>query len=75
MEQPERNPKETDPEETGISEHSDQGGGGDTGLGGQGGEGHDEAADISVEGEHGQTQVDAPDDDANKSADGDDEAE
>lgn len=68
MESPEINPRETDPDESGISEDSEQGGGSKgTGLGGQGGEGHEEASDISVEGEHGQTQVDAPDDDANKS--------
>jgi hypothetical protein len=46
---------------SGVSEDSPSGG-----VGGQGGEGADQAATtpaISVEGEHGQTQVPAPDDD------------
>jgi hypothetical protein len=64
-EDPQRSfPRETDPESTGISEESGQGGG--TGeLGGQGGEG--EGAEnlsppIGEEGEPGQTQQPAPDD-------------
>ena len=67
MEDPQRFPRETDPEESGISEDSEQGGGQGE-IGGQGGEGHEEAADIGVDGEHGQTQVEAPDEDASKAA-------
>jgi hypothetical protein len=42
------------------------------GIGGQGGEGTEQAEttpDIGVEGEHGQTQVPAPEDDAQKEED------
>jgi hypothetical protein len=68
MEEPDQTfERETDPDETGISENSPQGGGKGE-IGGQGGEGDVEAADIEEEGEHGQTSVDAPEDDAGEAA-------
>jgi hypothetical protein len=66
-ENPERNPRdeETDPDAVGISEDSPQGGG-TGGIGGQGGEGEGAerlSPEIGEDGEPGQTQHPAPDDD------------
>jgi hypothetical protein len=73
FEDPERYPREeeTDPEATGISEESPQGGG-KGGIGGQGGEG--EGAEnlsppIGEEGEPGRTEHSAPEEDVGVPAD------
>jgi hypothetical protein len=63
--------EEFEGEEGGIGEDTRQGGG-QSAIGGQGGEGEGAAnlaPEIDEEGEPGQTQVDAPDDDASKGED------